>query len=156
MRTPCIHIGYLLIAILRQNAYMHEQITKEIVERKYLNECTPFGYIHLWRLGGRVLAWHGSFVYILRLSYSPSYVINDFNFPGTLSRPLRSTSSISTMHWVTSACTDAMRSHAAFIVPENTKVNEFNQKVNSKGKTSGFWDKSIIKLVPFHQITHRT
>ncbi len=36
-----------LIAILRQNAYMHEQMTKEFEGRKYLYECTPFGYLNL-------------------------------------------------------------------------------------------------------------
>ena len=42
-----VRIG-CLIAILRQNAYMHEQITKEFERRKYLYECTPFGYENLW------------------------------------------------------------------------------------------------------------
>ncbi len=46
-----------LIAIIRQNAYIqkllrfgghpNKQITKEIEERKYPNECTPFGYVSL-------------------------------------------------------------------------------------------------------------
>ncbi len=44
VRAECIHIE-CLIAILRQNAYMHEQLTNECVERKYLNECIPFGYV---------------------------------------------------------------------------------------------------------------
>ena len=29
-------------------SYMHEQITKEFERRKYLYECTPFGYVNLW------------------------------------------------------------------------------------------------------------
>ncbi len=32
-------------------SYMHEQITKEFERRKYLYECTPFGYLSLWVLG---------------------------------------------------------------------------------------------------------
>ncbi len=60
MRIPGIHIE-CLIAILRQNAYMYEQITKgfgimntcisrfgiRIGRRKYLNEYTPFGSVSL-------------------------------------------------------------------------------------------------------------
>ena len=60
MPIPGIHIE-CLIAILRQNAYMHEQITKgfgimnicitrfgiRIGDRKYVNECTPFGSVSL-------------------------------------------------------------------------------------------------------------
>ncbi len=60
MRIPGIRIE-CLIAILRQNAYMHEQITKgfDIMntcisrfgyafgDRKYLNEYTPFGSVSL-------------------------------------------------------------------------------------------------------------
>ncbi len=40
----------LHVHVLRQNAYMHEQITKEFTWGKYLNECTPFGYVSLWIL----------------------------------------------------------------------------------------------------------
>ncbi len=65
MRIPGIRIE-CLIAILRQNAYVHEQITKgfgimntcisrvnarvgiRIGDRKYLNEYTPFGSVSLW------------------------------------------------------------------------------------------------------------
>ena len=61
MRIPGIRIE-CLIAILRQDAYMHEQITKgfgimnicitrfgiRIGDRKYLNEYTPFGSVSLW------------------------------------------------------------------------------------------------------------
>ncbi len=50
IRPVCVHHGVrigCLIAILRQNAYMHEQITKEFDGRKYLYECTPFGYVNL-------------------------------------------------------------------------------------------------------------
>ncbi len=61
MRIPGIHIE-CLIAILRKNAYIHEQITKgfgimntcisrfgiRIVDRKYLNEYTPFISVCLW------------------------------------------------------------------------------------------------------------
>ncbi len=60
MRIPGIRIE-CLIAILRQNAYMHEEITKgfgimntcisifgiHIGDRKYLNEYTPFGSVSL-------------------------------------------------------------------------------------------------------------
>ena len=50
MRIPGIRIE-CLIAILRQNTYMHEQITKGLVyafgERKYLNEYTPFESVSL-------------------------------------------------------------------------------------------------------------
>ncbi len=45
----CIQHGVCigcLIAILRQNAYMHEQMTKEFEGRKFLYECTPFGYVN--------------------------------------------------------------------------------------------------------------
>ena len=64
--TQCVHSIHIeclivLIAIPRQNAYMHEQTTKgfrkmnistsifgvRIGWRKYLNECTPFGYVSL-------------------------------------------------------------------------------------------------------------
>ncbi len=49
----CIHHGVhshigCLIAILRHNAYMYEQIRKGFEGRKYLYECTPFGYVNLW------------------------------------------------------------------------------------------------------------
>ncbi len=37
-----------LIASLKQNASVREQMTKEIEERIYLNECMPFGYVSLW------------------------------------------------------------------------------------------------------------
>ncbi len=61
MRIPGIRIE-CLIAILRQNAYMHEQIRKgfgimntcisrfgiRIGDRKYLNEYTPFESVSLW------------------------------------------------------------------------------------------------------------
>ncbi len=61
MRIPGIRIE-CLIAILRQNAYMHEQITKgfgtmntcisrfgiRIGDRKYPKEYTPFGSVSLW------------------------------------------------------------------------------------------------------------
>ena len=33
---------------LRQNASVNEQIAKELVKRKYMNKCIPFGYINLW------------------------------------------------------------------------------------------------------------
>ncbi len=36
-----------LIAILRQNEYMHEQVAKKCAKRKFLNECTAFGYVSL-------------------------------------------------------------------------------------------------------------
>ncbi len=49
---PCVHIE-CLIAITGQNAYMHEQVTKEFAEKKYLNECTDFGYVSLWDGGCR-------------------------------------------------------------------------------------------------------
>ncbi len=45
IRPACVHHGVCLIAIL--NAYMHVQITKEYEGRKYLYECTPFGYVNL-------------------------------------------------------------------------------------------------------------
>ncbi len=55
------------MAILRQNAYMHEQITKgfgimntcisifgiRIGDRKYLNEYTPFGSVSLCVMKGK-------------------------------------------------------------------------------------------------------
>ncbi len=47
IRPVCVHHGVRTerpIAILRQNAYMHEQITKEYQGRKYLYECMSFGY----------------------------------------------------------------------------------------------------------------
>ncbi len=61
----CIYASLLqlvLNAYTRQNAYMHEQITKEfgimntcisrfgirIGDRKYLNDYTPFGSVSLW------------------------------------------------------------------------------------------------------------
>ncbi len=61
MRIPGIHIE-CLIAILRKNAYVHEQITKgfgimntcisrfgiRIGDRKYLNEYTPFISVSMW------------------------------------------------------------------------------------------------------------
>ncbi len=50
IRPVCAHHGVrigCLIAILRQNAYMHEQITKEFEGRKHMYECTPFGYVNL-------------------------------------------------------------------------------------------------------------
>ncbi len=61
MRIPAIHIE-CLNTILRQNAYMHGQITKgfgimntcisrfgiHIGDRKYLNEYTHFGSVSLW------------------------------------------------------------------------------------------------------------
>ncbi len=60
-----------LIAILRKNAYMymHEQITKEFEMRKYLYECTPFGYINLRN----------------RRNYTGSLVANDKAFTLTVS-----------------------------------------------------------------------
>ncbi len=57
IRPVCAHHGVrigCLIAIFRQNAYMHEQITKEFVGRRYLYECTPFGYVNLWICAGGV------------------------------------------------------------------------------------------------------
>ncbi len=51
IRPVCVHHGVrtgCLIAILTQNSYMLEQITKEFEGRKYLYECTPFGYVSLW------------------------------------------------------------------------------------------------------------
>ena len=47
MRTPDVRIE-CLIAILRQNAYMHEQTTIGFAQRKYLNQCTPFGHVSQW------------------------------------------------------------------------------------------------------------
>ncbi len=51
IRPVCIHHGVCiecLIAILRQNAYMHEQITKYLERRMYLYECIClFGYLNL-------------------------------------------------------------------------------------------------------------
>ncbi len=45
----CLNIDYTMpIFFLMQNVYMHEQLTKEFVKRKYLNECSPFGYVSLW------------------------------------------------------------------------------------------------------------
>ncbi len=49
MRTPnSLPPVHAYSPILRQNAYMHEQITKELKGRKYLYECMPFGYVNLW------------------------------------------------------------------------------------------------------------
>ncbi len=45
IRPVCVPHGVrigCLIAILWQNAYMHEQIIKEFDGRKYLYECKPF------------------------------------------------------------------------------------------------------------------
>ncbi len=50
IRPVCLHHSVrfgCLIAILGQNAYMHEQKTKEFEGRKYLYECTPFGDVSL-------------------------------------------------------------------------------------------------------------
>ncbi len=64
--TRCTHTGLIAIKI----AYMHEQITKEFGKmnicmsrfgvcigwRKYLYECTPFGYVNLpYMSGGHML-----------------------------------------------------------------------------------------------------
>ncbi len=57
IRPVCVYHGVrigCLIAILRQNEYMHEQITKEFEGRKYLYECTPIGYENLCK-------WHTGF-----------------------------------------------------------------------------------------------
>ncbi len=48
IRPVCVHCGVCnecLISNLRQNEYMHEQITKEFEGQKYLYKCTPFGYV---------------------------------------------------------------------------------------------------------------
>ncbi len=51
IRPVCVHHGVhigCLMALLRQNAYRYEQITKEFEPRKYLYECTFFGFVNLW------------------------------------------------------------------------------------------------------------
>ncbi len=79
MRIPGIGIE-CLIAILRQNAYMHEQTTKgfyimntcisrfgiRIGDRKYLNEYTPFGSVSLWPYSWQK-RWVHSLCYIFGL-----------------------------------------------------------------------------------------
>ncbi len=45
--SPILLFG-CLIAILRQNAYMHEQITKEFEGRRYLYECKPVNPLTAW------------------------------------------------------------------------------------------------------------
>ncbi len=37
-------------AVIRQNAYKHEQIAKGFAQKKFLNECAPFGYVNLWHV----------------------------------------------------------------------------------------------------------
>ena len=50
----CVHQIILLTAHaymhfnLRQNTYMNDQTTIGFAQRKYLNQCMPFGYVSQW------------------------------------------------------------------------------------------------------------
>ncbi len=62
--SQCVHLVYAYRSNCNKDAYMHEQITKEFGKmnirlsrfgvrigwRKYLYECTPFGYVNLWAI----------------------------------------------------------------------------------------------------------